>query len=157
MTAGVFHFQPVGLIDLFGKLHAQPERLAVAERAAAAFVDGQLGLDQVAMLLGQHARAVMRRIRQLLIGGEREDDVALRPKTFLRVFDQIGDKARRHRLVVDDATAAELAVGFLQLERVETPVLALGLDHVDMRHQEDRLAGAGAAQARDKISLARRG
>ena len=131
------------------------ERLAVAQRAAAAFVDGELGVDQVAMVIEQPVRAVVRRIGQLLVGGERQDDVAVGLEAFLGILDQVGDEDRRHRLVVDRAAAAEIAVDLLQLERIEIPVLALGLDHVDMGDQQERLARAGAAQPRDQVALAR--
>ena len=55
------------------------------------------------------------------------------------------------------AAPVEIAVLLDQLERIDRPVLALRLDDVEMREQQDRLARAAAAQARDEIALARRG
>ena len=50
---------------------------------------------------------------------------------------------------------AEIAVGLLQLEGIEVPVLALGLHHIEMGEKEKRPAHAGAAQSRHQIPLAR--
>src|SRR2546430_10642869 len=136
-------------------LYAHAEGLAIAQGAAAALVDRKFRVDQVAVLLDQDARADVRRIDQLLVGREREDDVAVRLEALLDVFDKVGDEDRHHRLVVDGAAAAEEALHFLPLERVAIPVLALGLDHVEVAEQEDRLHHSGAATARLPVYLPR--
>ncbi len=155
VAAAVGDLELIGLIDLLRDLHAEAERAAVAQRAATALVDRELGVDQVAVVLQEPMHAVVRRIRQLLIGRERQDDVAVRLEAFVDVADHVGHEDRRHRLVVDGAAAAEIAVDLLQLERVEIPVLALGLDHVEMRKQQQRAARAGAVQPRHQVAFAR--
>ncbi len=92
------------------------------------------------MVRQQPAHAVMRRIRQLLVGGEREDDVAVGLEALLHVGEHVGDEDRRHGLVVDHAAAAEIAVDLVQLERIGVPVRALGFHDVEMREEEQRLA-----------------
>ena len=51
--------------------------------------------------------------------------------------------------------AAEIAVGLLQLEGIEVPVLAFGLHDIEMGEKEKRPAGAGAAQPRHQVAFAR--
>jgi len=147
VAAAIRHFELIGLVDLLGQLHGETERPAVAQGAAAALVDGEFRIDQVAMVRQQPAHAVVRRIRQLLVGGQRQDDVAVGPERLLDVADQVGDEDRRHRLVVDDAAVDEL-------ERVGVPVLAPRFHHVEMGKQEERPARAGAAQPRHQVALA---
>ena len=53
------------------------------------------------------------------------------------------------------AAGPEIAVGLLQLEGIEVPVLALGLDDIEMGEQQKRPAGAGAAQPRHQVAFAR--
>ena len=95
-------------------------------------------------------------VEDFLVGLERQDDVAIGLVALLLVADQVGDKGRRHVFVVAAAARIEIAVLLDQLERIDRPVLAVGRHHVEMRHQQDRLARAGAAQPRDQIALARR-
>ena len=51
VPAGIGYFQPVGLVDFLGKLDRIAHRLAVAQRAAATFVDRELGINQRAVVL----------------------------------------------------------------------------------------------------------
>ena len=78
VPAAIGDLELVGLIDLLGELDREAERAGrCAMRAAAALVDGELGVDQLAVVLQQPAHAIVRRIRKLFVGREREDDVAL--------------------------------------------------------------------------------
>jgi hypothetical protein len=122
--------------------------------AAAALVDAKLGVNQPAVLLQQKLRAV--EVAALLVGRQRDDEVALGPEVLLPVADEVGDEDGGHRLVVAGAAAVEVAFALGELEGVETlrPVLPAGLDHVDVGEQKERLARARAAQARDEIPLA---
>ena len=77
MPAAIGDLELIGLVDLLGELNREAEGSPVAQRPAAALVERELGVDQVAVVLQQPAHAVVRRIRKLLVGREREDDVAL--------------------------------------------------------------------------------
>jgi hypothetical protein len=83
-------------------------------------------------------------------------EIAVGLETLLLVADQVGHERGGHELVVAGATAVEVAVLLEQLERVDRPIRGLGLDDVEVRQQQDRLAYAGAAQASNEIALARR-
>ncbi len=109
------------------------------------------------MMLEQPTRAIMGRVRQFLVGGERQDDVAIGPEPLGDVTDEVGDENRRHGLVVDRAAAAEITVDLLQPEGIEIPVFGLRLYDVDMGNQQQRAQRAGSAQARDQVALARSG
>ena len=96
-------------------------------------------------------------VEDFLVGLQRHDDVAVRLVAFVLVADQIGDEGRGHIFVVAGATRVIIAVLLGQLERIDRPVRAQRRHHVEMRHQQYRLARARAVQARDQIALARRG
>ena len=157
MPAAIGDLELVGLIDLLGELDREAEGLAVAQCAPAALVDGELGVDQLAVVLQQPAHAIVRRIRKLFVGREREDDVALGLVARSDIADHVGDEDRRHRLVVDGPASAEIAIGLLQLEGIEVPVLTLCLHDIEMGEKQKRPAHAGAAQSRHQVPLARTG
>ena len=94
---------------------------------AAAFVQAELGVDELAVILDQPLDAVV--VAALLIGGQRENDVALGHEVLLLHAQQVGDEDRGHRLVVGGAAAVEVAVLFDELERIEIgrPVFAFWL------------------------------
>ncbi len=94
--------------------------------------------------------------RILLVGLEREDDVAVGLIAFLLVADHVRDERRRHVFVVARAASVEIAVLLDELEGIGGPVLRLRFDDVDMGEEEDRLARAGAVQPGDEVALARR-
>ena len=95
-------------------------------------------------------------VADLLVRLQRHDDVAVGPITLLFISDEVRDERRRREFVVGGAAAVVVAVFLGQFERVERPVGRKRLDHVEMSKQQDRLAGAGAAQSRHQIALARR-
>jgi len=95
-------------------------------------------------------------VADLLVRLQRHDDVAVGSITLLFISDEVRDERRRHEFVVGGAAAVVVAVFLGQFERVERPVGKKRLDHVEMSKQQDRLSGAGAAQSRHQISLARR-
>ena len=74
-----------------------------------------------------------------LAAGQRQLERAQRAVFLRAVANQRVDPDGRLGLVVDAAARVEVAVLLDQLERIAGPVLALGLDHVDVREQQDRL------------------
>jgi hypothetical protein len=125
-----------------------------------ALVDRVRGVDERAVLREQELDAV--RVAPLLVGGEREDQVALGRPPLALVAQQVGDEDRRHRLVVRRAAAEEVAALLVQRERVARPVGAVGGHHVEVREQQDRLArraaagrAAAPAVAHDEVPLRR--
>ena len=67
--------------------------------APSAFVEAQLGVDQVALVLEQPLDAVVRSAA-LFVGRERDDDVAIGLEPFALVANEVRDPDRRLRLVV---------------------------------------------------------
>ncbi|MDT4843942.1 hypothetical protein FQZ97_778810 [compost metagenome] len=157
MAAHVARLEHVGGVHLLGHLHAVQVRLAAAQLAAAAFVDAELGLQQLGLVVDEPEGAVAQRVAALLVGRERQDDVALGLEAFLLELPQHGDQRRGHGLVVDGAARREVAAGFLQLEGVGLPVFAAGLDHVDVGQQQQRLLAAVALEAQHQVPLLREG
>src|SRR5262249_6395123 len=125
----------------------------VADRAASTFVQTELGFDQRSMVFQQPFDSVV--IAALFIGCQRDDDVAVGFESLLFEADQIGDEDRGHRLVVGGSPSVVITILFEELEWIERPVVALRLDNVYVREQQDWLARAGPAQTRDQIALAR--
>ena len=64
--------------------------LAAGFFTPAAFINGEVGVDQFAMVLEQPVDSVVRSAA-FFIGGEGDDDVAVRLKAFALVADQVGD------------------------------------------------------------------
>ena len=159
VAAGVRRLQRKVLVDLLARLDLQRNRLAVlVVLPARAFVDRERGVEHFRLRLHQPAHAVEEsRARRLLAAGQGELDVAARRVAFLPVADEAVREDRGHRLVVADAARVEPAVFLDQLEGVALPVLALRLDHVDVREQQDGLDRAvPAAQHGDQRAVFRR-
>jgi hypothetical protein len=93
--------------DLLRRLHRVEQVLALAQRPAAPFVDDHGGINQLAVVLRQPIHAVER--PALLIGGEGDDDVAVRDVAFLLHPEDVGHEDRRHRLVVGGPASVVVA------------------------------------------------
>ena len=109
VAALVRHLQPVVDDVLFAHLHVVRDPLAGDRLAPSALVEAELGVDQIALVLQQPDDAVVG-AAALFVGGERDDDVAVRLEAFTLVANQVGDPDRRLRLVVAGAAAVEVAV-----------------------------------------------
>src|SRR5258706_9252255 len=156
VAALIFDVELITQRNFFAGLDAVPDRLAVLQSDAAALVQCEFGIDQVAMVLEQPLDSQAVTVQNFLIRLERYDDIAIRLVAFLLVTNEIGDKRRRHEFVVAAAACIEVTVFLNQLEWIERPVLAVSRHDVEMRQQQDRFAGAGAAQPSDQVALVRR-
>src|SRR5262249_1775769 len=87
------------------------------------------------------------------VSGERDDQVAVGLKAFFLVGDEVGEPDSSLCLVVAGAAAVKVAVLLDELEGVHGPVFALGFDNVDMRKEENGLAGTGAVIAHHDVVL----
>jgi hypothetical protein len=116
--------------DLLARLEPDRDRLARPVGHGPALVEGQLGVEEVAMVLEEplHPDAVA--IEDLLVGLEREDDVTIGP--------------------------VEPAVLLDERERVGGPVLAPRIDDVEVRDEEDGTARTCPVVPRHEVSLSRR-
>src|SRR3954469_6867392 len=117
MAALVPYFQKEADRDLFRGLNAVADRLAVLQADAAAFVERELGVDQIAMVLQQPLDAEFVTIEDFLVGLKRQDDIAVGLVTLLLVADHVGDEGRRHEFVVASTASVVIAVFLDQLER----------------------------------------
>src|SRR5919205_92849 len=81
----------------------------------------------------------------LLVGGERDDDIAIGYVLLAHHTNGVGDEDRRHGFVVGGAAAIVVAIAFSKYERIEIrgPIGLERFDDVDVCKQEQRLAGAG--------------
>jgi hypothetical protein len=152
VTTRVRHLQPEALVDLLAGLDAVVEVAPVLDLAASAFVEGQLRVDEVAVVLDQPVHAVGG--ARLLVRGQGDDDVAVGTIAFLPQADEGGDPDRGHGLVVARAAAVEEAVLLEEGEGIAGPVLAPSLHHVEMGEEEQRTPLPRAAQAGHEVSLA---
>ncbi len=102
------------------------------------------------MVLGQEHRAVAARAAGFLAAGQRHLDGVLGLIALLLETDHRIGPDRRLRLVVRGAAAIEIAAFLDQGEGIAAPILALGLDHVEMGQQQNRLGlGVGTLQLDD--------
>ena len=105
------------------------------------------------MVFEQELHPIVRRGNDLFVAGQRQHDVAIRDVFLGAIAHQIGNESGGHGLVVGGATRIKMAVLLDEFERIALPIFALGLHHVDVREQQQRLFRAIAAQAHDQISL----
>ena len=134
MAAFIADLQPEIDYVLLADLHVIRQSLAIRHLTPAALVEAKLSLDQIAPVLDQPIDAVVRPAA-FLIRRERDDDVAVRAKSFLLVADEIRDPQRGLGLVVRGAAAIEEAGAFVKLERIHAPVIPARLHHVGMGQQ----------------------
>ncbi len=125
------------------------------EGVRAGLADGfRTALEQAGVVVGEEAGAVHR--ARLLVGGERDDEVA--PGAYARahpVADD-GEDHRVHVLHVDGAAPPDHAVAHLAGERVHAPVVRPRGDDVEMTVDEQGGGGGvGAREARDDVGAPR--
>ena len=157
VSTRIAHLQLEIHVDLLARLQADPKRLALVERDAAALVQRELRVDERALVLDEPGDAVAILVARLLVRLENEDEVAIRPVPFPLVADEIRHESRDHELVVARASRLVVTVFFDELERIRRPVLAARFDDVDVRHEDHRPLCPGTAKLRDEVALERRG
>jgi hypothetical protein len=91
----------------------------------------------------------------LLVGDAREDHVAREAHFFAREPRQQRDAHGGVVLHVDGAAAPQAALGDRAGERRVAPLRRVGLDHVEVRGEQERCGLARASQARDHVGAAR--
>ena len=130
-------------------LHRLHPREIRRDHQRAALVQRQLGVDQVAVVLRQPARADQP--AGLLARGQRHDQVARELLLGARRFQRDRRERRRHRLVVAHSARVEVAILLGRLEGRNAPRLPLDRHHVDVGEQEQRPLRAGAPDAGDQV------
>ena len=152
VAALVVHFEAEVEDPFFADLNVIRDFLPARRLAVAAFIERKFRVNQFAVILDEPLDAVVRPAT-LFIGGERDNDVAIRLEAFLLVEDQIREPNRGLRLVVAGPAAVEISVLLDELEGVHAPVGAQGLDDVGVREQQDRLKLAGTVVADHEVRL----
>ena len=109
VSALVAHLEAVVDDVLLAHLDVVRELRAVDRLAPAAFVQANSASIELALVLQQPLDAVVR-AAAFLVGGERDDDVAVGLEAFALVANEIRDPDGRLRLVVARAAAVEVAV-----------------------------------------------
>ena len=104
------------------------------------------------MCLQQPLHAVRR--SGFLIGGECNDDVAVRPESFTLHAHQGHQNSRVFALQIQNAASIEEAVLLGQPEGFDRPTLAWRFDHVDMSYDEERTRASRSVEPRHYIGTA---
>ncbi len=126
--------------------------LAASGFAPAAFVESELGSNELAVILEEPADAVVRSAT-LFIRGESHDDVTIGLEALLFELDQVGDPDSRLSLVVAGAAAVKEAIALDELKGVHAPVFALGFDDINVGEKQNRVEGSRAVITNDEIRL----
>src|SRR6185312_3600298 len=146
VSAGIAGFQAVGGKSLLPYLHRLLDDVALAvARAAAAFVECELGVDQIT-LVGREPFSTVESAVGLLAAGERDLHRSLGPVARFLETDQGIDEYRGHRFVIERTATIEVTILLNQCERVTGPVLSLRLDDVEMGDRQKRLESPGRAR-----------
>ena len=74
VSAAVLDLEADVLVDLLGRLHLVGDVLSLPHHAATALIDGELRVDEIAMIVEQPLDTVVR--ATLFVCGQRQDDVA---------------------------------------------------------------------------------
>ena len=152
MAALVAHFKAKIGVRLLRQPDVVGDPLPVETLASTAFVQGVFGLNQFALILQQPVDAVVRPAA-FFIRCQRDDQVAIRPKAFSLVADQVRDPDGRLRLVVGRSPPVEKAVFFNELEWIRAPVLPLRLNDIDVSQQQNWLTRAATVVANHQVVL----
>src|SRR5215831_3542228 len=153
MPALVAYFE--SKVDDVFLTHLQVIRyLLLALFAPAAFVQGVLRFNQIAMSLQQPLNSVVG-TATLLIRRKRNNDVAIRLKPFLLILNEIGDPNGGLGFIVCGAATVIKGVFFDKLKRIHAPIFALGFYYVGMRKEKNRFSGTCAVIADDQVGFRR--
>src|SRR5882762_3917903 len=135
---------------LFRWLNAREQTLVlIFLKFAAVQVDAVFRIYPIAMFPEQPVHAVEG--AALLIGGQRENEIAIRQIAFFFQADEIGDQDGIAFLHIFRATAVELAVFLDEFEGIRGPVRPERFDDVQVPDKQDGLAFSGSAKTRDEI------
>ena len=150
---GLRRFEAVGHVGFFTGTHFEIQRMAVPQVAAAAVeIDDQAGVDQIPMLLEQKGRSV-RVAARLFVRREREDEIPIGHVSFSLQSDERFGHGRVAILHVDGAAAVKPAVLLRQFERIDRPVVGLGLHDVEVAQKKHRMSRMPAAIAHHDTAL----
>ena len=122
-------------------------------RGAAAFGDGELGVDLVEVLAHHEVDADAGRVGLLARFGE-EDHVAIERHAAPLEQQHRHQVRGQHRLVVLGAASPDVAVLHHRAERIDRPLLALHADDVGVREDQQRPLRSVALQPRDQVGAA---
>jgi len=135
VAASILHLKLVTQRNFFARLNAVTNRLAILQSDRTTLIECKFSVDQIAVVLQQPLNPQGITVEDFLIGLQRNDNVSIRLVALLHVADQVRNKGRRHELVIGRAASIEITVLLDQLERINRPVLASRLNHIEMREQ----------------------
>ena len=125
-----------------------------AGRATTPLVDGTLGLEDLGQVAHQPAHP--QAPTMLLIGGSRQDDIALEGEPTGRERQQGHSVDSHHLLHIGCATAPDVAGMHLGPKGGVLPLLGVGRDDIRMAHEHDGPGLPRATQARHEVAASRR-
>src|SRR5712671_6494673 len=133
--------------NLFAGLHGDVLYFAVLRDNFAAFVDGITGGEFVPVPGDEGFDA------GFFASSSKKNNIAIEASVRTLQCDEGGQVGCQHGLVVQSATAVNVAVFHDRAERVNGPAGTFGADHIHMSDQEQgtrRIGNGGAAQAGDQ-------
>ena len=104
------------------------------QHAAGAFIDGEVGIHPLAMVVQQIVDAIDA-VRGFFAAGECEPQRAAEAETFLPQADHQIEEHSRHRFVVASAAGIEISVLFNQRERIALPILAPRINDIVLKRR----------------------
>src|SRR5712672_4486078 len=143
--------------DLFACLHGDVLYFAVLGDNFAAFIDGITGGEFVPVPGDQGLDAGFSAC--FFVSSGQKNNIAIEASVRTLQRDEGGQVGCQHGLVVQSATAVNIAVFHDRTERVHRPAGTFGADHIHMSDQEQgarRIGNGGAAQAGDQGAAAGR-
>src|SRR6266436_1267728 len=153
MATSVQRFELKVHINFFAGLNSHEQTFVlILLKFAGVQVDAVFRIHPAAMLREQPVHAVER--AALLIGGQSENQIAVRYVSFLFQADEIRDQDGIAFLHVLGAATVEVTVFLDEFEGIGGPVRAEGFDDVEVPDEKDGFAFSGSVKTRDEIFLA---
>ena len=141
MTRGALGGEDDARRNFFEGLDLEDVRAVLGLDNAAAFVDRKLGVDFGILMRDQPVDAGR---AGFFVRFRQQNDIAAQLDVAALDLDHHGELGGEKRFVVLRAAAIDEAIGELGAERIDGPLLAVGRNHVAVRHQQQRPAFAVA-------------
>src|SRR5216683_6223106 len=152
MATSVQRFESKINVDFFAGLNSREQTFVfILLKFASVQVDAVFRIYPIAVFPEQPVHAIEG--AALLIGGQRENQIAVRLIAFLFQADEIGDQDGIAFLHVFRAPAVEVAVFLDEFEGIGGPVRSERFDDIQVPDEKDRFAFSGSAKTRDKVLL----
>src|SRR5580704_6302369 len=152
MTTGIQRLELKIRVNLLAGLNrGENPLISISLELSAIEIDAVLRVDPLAMIFHQPVDAV--KIAAFLIGGQRQNQIAIGLVILFLHANEVGDEDRVSLLHIVGAAPVEVAILLNKFKGIGRPVLTPCFDDVKMANEQDRLVLPSPVNARDEVLL----